>query len=261
MSKINKAITTLKRFLLSKKNPKFTKSVNQNHNTLNGLIAYNQYGGYFTPLSSQKRSAVQAILRGKAFEPDTISFMRNNCQKGDIVHAGTFFGDFLPALSSGLSEQGKIWAFEPNLENYRCAQITIQINDLKNVHLFNFGLGDKKTTTKMLVENKNGVSLGGGSKIIESNTTDGKTIEISINKIDDIVPIDRQVSIIQLDVEGYEKEALSGALLTIQRCKPILILEDNNNIINTSWFKENIFDLGYQEKGKIHANTLFTPIA
>ena len=99
-----------------RKKPKYSKSIDLSPQILNGMVAYNKYGGYFTPLSSRRRPAVQSILMGKIHEPDTISFMRNSCNSGDIIHAGTFFGDFLPGLSSALSDNAKIWAFEPNLE-------------------------------------------------------------------------------------------------------------------------------------------------
>ena len=109
----------------------------------------------------------------------------------------------------------------------------------------------------MLIELESGYSLGGASKIL-NEVQKGKTIKVEINRIDDIIPKDRPISIIQLDVEGYEKEALTGALETIRRCKPILILEDNNKIINSNWFAENILSIGYEINRKIHANTLLT---
>lgn len=236
-------------------NPKYSESTSSSLTVLNGLVAYNKFGGYFTPLSSKQRPAVQKILNGNVFEPDTISFMRNNCVHGDIIHAGTYFGDFLPGLAGALSNGAKIWAFEPNIENFRCAQITSLINNLNNVQLFNTGLGERNTTTQMLIESEFGVSLGGTSKILKERQK-GKTIDVKIVRIDDVIPTDRNISIIQLDVEGYEKEALNGALNTIKRCKPILILEDNNKIIDTNWFADNILAIGYEIKGKIHANTL-----
>lgn len=237
--------------------PKRQEPFGRSTDVLGGMIAYNKHGGYFTPLSSQKNPAVQKIFSAKVFEPETVKFMRKNCGKGDIIHAGTFFGDFLPGISNALSEGSKIWAFEPNVENFRCAQITCLINNLKNVNLHNAGLGAHKSKVKMLVETESGIGLGGMSKII-NEPKKGRTIEVDINLIDDAIPKDRSVSIIQLDVEGYEKEALSGALETIKRCKPIIILEDNNKVIETDWFSENILKLGYEITGELHKNTLLT---
>ena len=234
---------------------KYTRPIDKNNRTLGGLIAYNEYGGYLTPISSHRRPAVKKILKGKVFEPKSIVFMRENCGSGDIIHAGAFFGDFLPGLSDALSHGAELWAFEPNPENFRCAEITVLINDLKNVRLFNYGLGAESMTAKMQIESEFGVSLGGGSMMVEDKITNG-TVDVRIEKIDDIIPEERTVSILHLDVEGYEKEALAGAMKTIKRNKPILLLEDSKNAIESEWFAKNILSLGYEIKGKIHANTL-----
>ena len=53
----------------------------------------------------------------------------------------------------------------------------------------------------------------------------------------------RNVSIIQLDVEGFEQPALKGAMTTIARCRPILILE---TLADHTWFTERILCLGYR---------------
>ncbi|MCK6370338.1 MAG: hypothetical protein L6Q83_03265, partial [Gammaproteobacteria bacterium] len=102
-------------------------------------IGYNVYGAYCVPLSSRHRRAAMRILGGEVHEPQTVEFLRSHCDTGDVVHAGTYFGDFLPALSRAC--QGTVWAFEPNLENFRCATITVLLNDLRNIELRRAGLG------------------------------------------------------------------------------------------------------------------------
>ena len=63
-------------------------------------------------------------------------------------------------------------------------------------------------------------------------------LNIDIVIINDVIPIQSNISIMQLDVEGYEKNALEGTLETIKRCKPIIILENNNDKISSDWFKK-----------------------
>ena len=151
----------------SRYKPKYNESITRSKEILNGIVAYNEYGGYFAPLSSLQRPAVQKILVGDVYEPQTIKFMRDNCSVGDIVHAGTFFGDFLPGLSKALSKNAKLWAFEPNIENFRCANITMLINNLNNVILNNLAVGEDEATLKMLVESLDGEALGGASENIK----------------------------------------------------------------------------------------------
>ncbi len=224
-------------------------------------VAYNSYGGYCVPKSSQHRPAAQAILSSRVWEPKTIQFMLDNCGNGDIVHAGTFFGDFLPALSMGIKSGSKIWAFEPNRENYRCAYVTVAINNLENVELSNTGLGEKREQLVLKTIDGSGQSLGGASRIMKydrEELIDGARVQIVT--IDESVPRDREVSIIQLDVEGYEKEALSGALEIIERCRPVIILEvlEESTLLNSEWFSTNILSLGYEKTGAVHANCAFS---
>ncbi|MGZ8185402.1 MAG: FkbM family methyltransferase [Methylococcaceae bacterium] len=239
----------------------FSKEQYDSLTALKCSVSYNKYGGYCVPESSRHRPAARKILAHDIHEPKTIEFLISHCGNGDIVHAGTYFGDFLPALSKACIPSAKVWAFEPNPENYRCAKITIQINDLKNVELANAGLGAQKETLLMKISDENGQALGGASRISGKDSSDisGGIEPVDIVTIDDSVGSDRHISIIQLDVEGHEKQALSGALKTIQRCLPIIIVEilPDSTLLESDWFATNIQSLGYKIFDMVHGNTIF----
>ncbi|MHA2405825.1 MAG: hypothetical protein ACXACH_03630, partial [Candidatus Hermodarchaeia archaeon] len=100
-------------------------------------------------------------MNGCVSEPKTIEFINSNCGRGDIIHAGTYFGDFLPGISRGCEEGAIVWAFEPNLENYKCAMLTAQINGLNNVKISNFGLGKLRRNGILTIKDQSGQALGG----------------------------------------------------------------------------------------------------
>lgn len=238
----------------------FSKKRYEKLTALKCIVSYNKYGGYCVPESSRHRPAAQKILANDIFEPDTIEFLLSNCGDGDVVHAGAYFGDFLPALAEGASPGAKIWAFEPNRENYRCAKITLEINDIENVTLIHAGLGARRENLLVKTSDENGRSLGGTSRIVARESPEAAGAEVvQMVTIDDIGVSGRRVSIIQLDVEGHEKQALSGALKTIQRCLPIIILEvlPNSALPGSQWFAENISSLGYRKVDDIHGNSVF----
>ncbi|EDP97946.1 FkbM family methyltransferase [Kordia algicida OT-1] len=236
--------------------PVHIASLTKDEFTLNATIAYNKYGGYCTPYSAQKESVVQEILKGNVYEPETIQYIIDNCSDGDVVQAGAYFGDFLPGIAKHISKNAQVWTFEPSKEYYRCAQITILINDLANVNLFQVGLGAEKSQVQLQIETEDGRRLGGASRIIDSKS--GKFVPINIETLDSMIPENRNISILQLDLEGFEIPALKGAINTIKRCKPILILEilSHNDILSNDWFKQNILSLGYEITGKVHNNTI-----
>ena len=218
-------------------------------------VAYNKYGGYCVPTSSQHRPAAQAILAGGVWEPDTIEFMVKHVGDGDIVHAGTYFGDFVPALSRACVTSAKVWAFEPNPENYRCALITNDINGLENVEIRNVGLGSRSAVQSMRIADDSGRALGGGSRLVpNTQKDDGKIFrDVDVVALDGQISPKAKVTVIQFDLEGFEKSALIGAMGIIRRRRPILILE---TLPDDAWLAENLFSLGYEVSGKLHANSV-----
>jgi FkbM family methyltransferase len=233
-----------------KAKPKFDKPCKSSESLLSCIIAYNELGGYCLPQSSIYFAAAQRTMEGVIHEPETVKFIVDNYTNGDMIHAGTYYGDFLPVLSASCSPDAKIWAFDPNVENYRCASITIMINSLTNINLFNKGLGKSENEAKLITKNSQGESVGGTGKILldEENIDESLTQTVSIIAIDDLIPEDRVVSLIHLDIEGYEQQALSGALKTIKRCLPLLILE---TVPEKGWLSENIISLGYTLTGLV----------
>lgn len=231
----------------------------ENISALRCVVSYNKYGGYCVPESARHRPAAKAILGGEVYEPQTLAYMIANCGNRDIIHAGTFFGDFLPALSAALHPGALLWAFEPNHENYCCANITIALNYSQNIKLANMGLGARGEQLFIQTRDSNGLPLGGASRIVGANDSCENKDAVQIVSIDDTVPSDRKIGILQLDVEGYEREALTGALATIRRCMPILILEvwPESTLLTSKWFSENILRLGYKKYANIHGNSVF----
>jgi FkbM family methyltransferase len=190
------------------------------------------------------------------YEQETIDYIVNSYRGGDIIHAGTYFGDFLPALSRACVGDTKVWAFEANPENYRSTLITTFINDLRNVELTNAALGAEKRFSQMMVSDEAGTSLGGESRLVATmpEKTNAKFTLVQVVRIDDVVPSGRKIAILQLDLEGFEKSALVGAISTIKRNKPILILE---SVPEEKWLTQNIFGLGYKSIGNVCGNTIF----
>lgn len=224
------------------------------------IVSYNEYGAYCIPLSSLHRVAASRVLGNDVYEPETLRFMRARCGTGDVVHAGTYFGDFLPALSSGCAPGAKVWAFEPNPENYRCARVTLELNGVSNVTLTNAGLGAEAELLGVLTADAQGLPLGGASRIVRDDDAARKNAEtIRVVPIDEVVPAGRKVTIVQLDVEGHEQPALAGALATIRRCRPIIILEvlPESDLIDSVWFRKHVLALGYRKTGELHANSVF----
>jgi FkbM family methyltransferase len=202
-----------------------------------------------------QRPAAQRIMAGRVWEKQTLRFLTSQWRDGDMVHAGTYFGDFLPALSAACPEGSRIWAFEPNPESFRCAQATVAINDCREVELTNAGLGAGESAATMAVCDRRGRGLGGMSRLLEGPGEDSGVVTVQVVAIDDVVPEDRHVSMLQLDVEGHEGPALQGAMGTIERCRPVLVLE---TVPEGEPVMDKLSGLGYRTRRTVNHNTVLT---
>jgi hypothetical protein len=71
--------------------------------------------------------------------------------------------------------------------------------------------------------------------------------------LDDYLDPRRPIGIIQFDLKEYERLALMGAIRTIERHRPVIILET----VPAKWVTEHLLPLGYREICKLHGNTAF----
>jgi len=228
--------------------------------TLAFEVAYNRFGGYCIPSTAKHRPAAQRVFAGLVWEESTIEYIMAHCGDGDVITAGTFFGDFLPALSRGIAHGATLWAFEPNPESYRCAAMTGLINDLRNVNLMHAALGEKRGEGELIIADFEGKALGGVSQMrgaIGNERARGEhAVPVTVVAIDDVVPDTSLVSVLQLDVEGAESAALTGAMATIRRGRPRLVLETLPE--EGSWLAKELDTLGYRIDCKLGSeNTAF----
>lgn len=177
-------------------------------------------GTFFVPKYAAHRQAATEIMQGRLYEPKTHELIAGllKHRPGDMIHAGTFFGDMLPTFARACP--GTVFAFEPVMENYILAKLCLQANDLENVVLFNAGLSEDVSVARINTGQDGGTHRGGGSKISDRGQLTG------LMAIDHLQQTN--ISIIQLDVEGHELLALQGAQKTIEANAPIIMIEDND---------------------------------
>jgi len=150
---------------------------------------------------------------------------------GSVISAGTYVGGLLPDLSRCAST---VYAWEPVQEHYRCTKQMLRKNRIQNVILHHAALGNSRNSLHITTGATDGVWLGGACSIIEQDQpvspllTTGqfrwRTEEVVQNCIDDFVY--ENLSILQLDLEGYESQALEGAVKTVAQHRPWIIVEN-----------------------------------
>jgi FkbM family methyltransferase len=141
-----------------------------------------------------------------------IEFYSDKIKPGMVVlDAGACIGDHTETYRKLVGLSGTVWALEPNPLTYEALRLNFMACD--NVMTRNVALSDYEGRTKMHQEVNVGASF----------LTPYGQISVDVTTID-ALKFDR-LDFIHLDCEGCEPKVLMGGLHTIQRFKPVIVLE------------------------------------
>lgn len=131
-----------------------------------------------------------------------------------VVQAGGNVGVFPAKLATMFDH---VFTFEPDLENYRCLRLNCGATE--NIHMFNSALGAEFGRCKVV------------EPIDEPNNCGALQVKMTEESTGAFVlPIDELAlwacDLIYLDIEGFEYQALCGAKETIEKHRPVIVVEN-----------------------------------
>lgn len=145
------------------------------------------------------------------------SLLRNK----NIIDVGGFIGDSAVIFQDYTDK--KIHVFEPVEKNYIDLLKTIKINKTNKIIPHKIGLGAE---TKECIINVCGTTAVGSTIRTDININKNVLFEkISILTLDKFIEeTNLEVGLIKVDIEGLEQDFLNGAINTIKKQKPALII-------------------------------------
>jgi FkbM family methyltransferase len=110
------------------------------------------------------------------------------------------------------------------------------LNGLDNVYTYNVALGDKVGVTYVEKPNyfDNGYVNFGDVHVLESNDENVEKVEIKTVDSYDF----ENVGLIKIDTQGFESYILSGAINTINKHRPYIFIEIENDQLKKYGFDE-----------------------
>jgi len=172
-------------------------------------------GAWWGPLNdwnSSHRNVIERILR-----------------RGLVLQAGGNCGLYPVLLSKYFN---RVVTFEPDKSNYEILVKNVERHALNNVAKFNSALGE---TVRLA-----GLTKGPKDNVGMHRIDDGPGAQmVPMIAVDDIFA-NESVDFIWFDIELYELNALKGAVETIERNKPLVMIENRNHAIDVL-----MSDLGY----------------
>lgn len=163
-------------------------------------------------------------------------------QKRIAIQAGGNCGVWAQYLS-GFFET--VYTFEPDHMNFLCLNLNAQ---QENIIKMQAALGMKNKPVGMIHMNEN----------IGAHRISGRGGKIPVIRIDDLHL--GALDLLQLDIEGYEYFALQGAVHSIDKFKPVIMIEDKGHHQKYGVQKSSIDDLfealGYIPYDKVNRDLI-----
>ena len=164
----------------------------------------------------------------------------------DIIDAGAYIGDSALVFDRFFNKCRSIYAFEPESSSYSLMEKTIAMNRKEKIIPVRLALGDANSDGELTIH-------GMGSNLLdrhrESDNGEENVQLIKVVKLDDYVKQNNIIAgVIKTDLEGYEMHFLRGALETIRKYRPILLLSiyhSADDFFGIKPFIESL-DLGYK---------------
>jgi FkbM family methyltransferase len=135
-----------------------------------------------------------------------------NIEGKDVIDGGAYIGDSALTFSRDYFFR-KIYSFEPERQLYIKLKKNIEKYGMRNTIAVKKGIGSKEKRAIMKFEDMSSRILEKGDQEIEVVTIDNFVRENNCN-----------IGLIKFDIEGSELEGLLGAVDTIKKFKPVLLI-------------------------------------
>jgi FkbM family methyltransferase len=186
------------------------------------------------------------IVNGQGWEDRINKLIEKYIKPGSTaLDAGAHIGTHTILMAKLVGEKGRVYAFEPQKKIYRELYQNLKLNRLSNAVPLRYAVGDTNTVIEMEAApegNEGATRIGSGGDKAELRTIDSFGFQ--------------GVSLMKIDVEGFEDQVIAGARQTLLKYHPVLIVEivgwatyekanpETKQRIDNS--KKKIEDLGYK---------------
>jgi FkbM family methyltransferase len=204
--------------------------------------------------------------RGGVYEHYIFDYIREklNVQGTTIIDVGANFGFHTLEFADLVGDEGKVYSFEPQRLVYYQLCGNVILNGRDNIYPNNVALSDEKNVLKMenlQYHSDEAINIGNAHlnacthlayNMVEVNTLDSFGLE--------------NVSVLKIDVQGYEPKVLDGAKETILKNKPVIFIEvEAPQLSIYGWIENDIFSrleaLGYTYTKVLDAEHLVDYVA
>ena len=160
-----------------------------------------------------------------------------------MLDVGSHVGTHTVTMSECAGKEGLVLAFEPSLTTYRELVHNLAANRCHNALAIRSAVGKDQSYVDVIVSHPRNE---GRKYVVKSSGGQDRTLQIPL---DDLKL--ENISFIKIDVENMEADVLEGAKLTLQRCRPVILIEIQGNGERPVQLGENTKEMAKISKEKL----------
>ncbi len=148
-----------------------------------------------------------------------------------IIDIGANIG-FLSLYWAKKFNNCQVFSYEPTAYAFECLKKSKELNRLDNLKIFKLAVGDDNCQGEVYSPTEKTYNTGLGSINFNADIEGDQTYvkeKIDIVSLDEHIGMEKNVSLIKIDVQGTEVNVLKGALKLIEKDKPLIIIEIDDN--------------------------------
>lgn len=157
------------------------------------------------------------------FEEFETESIQKEIKNGDIVlDIGANIGYYTLIFAKLVGESGRVYAFEPEPNNFALLKKNVEINGYQNVILVQKAVSNKSGKTNLYLHKIS----GGGHRIFQA-PENSNFIEIDVTSLDDYFKnVNVIIDFMKVDVEGSEVGVIEGMSTLLQKSKNLKIMTE-----------------------------------
>ena len=168
---------------------------------------------------------------------------------GDVFFdIGACVGTFSLIAANIVKASGRVYAFEPVSRHFERLERNIALNGFENISLFKLALSDKNGSGKIFIPKTFNTGMA-SLNVNDMQVADYEVEAVELKKLDDFVKEQnvKRIDVIKVDVEGHELAVIKGAIESMFRFKPPIIMEVNRGFLQKAKIKEEEFVRFFKE--------------
>jgi FkbM family methyltransferase len=159
----------------------------------------------------------------EVYEPFETALFKKEIKPGQtVLDIGANIGYYTLMAAKLVGPKGKVYAFEPDPDNFALLKKNVESNGYTNATLINKAVSNKTKTAKLFLNKTN----RGDHRLYDSK--DGRPfIPIRTVKMDDFFKkTDKKINFIKMDIQGSEAGALEGLKILIRKNSQLKLITE-----------------------------------